>query len=137
MSYYEKYELVSRSPDVNIIHGYSKLCVTFPASTVDLVTAGAAALQSELDTEKGKVAGLNRKVRELGEENTSLTKSNNKKDEDPADALRTITGLNVKAEAGKKALADLNTSRARCRELEADMKDLKKRMKDAKALLDS
>ncbi|KAE8211737.1 hypothetical protein CF327_g4533 [Tilletia walkeri] len=108
-----------------------------PASTVDIVTAGAAALQSELDGEKVKVAGLNRKVRELGAENTSLTKSINKKDEDLADALTTITGLNVKAEAGKKALADLNTCRARCRELEADLKDLKKRMKNAKALLDS
>ncbi|KAE8217435.1 hypothetical protein CF319_g8477, partial [Tilletia indica] len=108
-----------------------------PASAVNLVTAGAAALQGELDAEKGKIAGLKRKVRELGEENTSLSKSNNKKDEDLADALRPITGLNVKAEAEKKALADLNTSRARCRELEADLKDLKKRMKDAKALLDS
>ncbi|KAE8219290.1 hypothetical protein CF326_g8988 [Tilletia indica] len=110
-----------------------------PASTVDIVivTASAAALQSELDGEKGKVAGLNRKVRELGEENTSVSKSNNKKDEDLANALTTITSLNVKAEAGKKALADLNTCRARCRELEADVKDLKKRMTNAKALLDS
>ncbi|KAE8218386.1 hypothetical protein CF319_g7730 [Tilletia indica] len=108
-----------------------------PASTVDIVTAGVAALQSELDTEKGKVTGLNRKVRELGEENTSLSKSNNKKNEDLANALTTITSLNVKAEADKKALADLNTCRARCRELEADLKDFKKRMKDAKALLDS
>ncbi|KAE8236699.1 hypothetical protein A4X13_0g9057, partial [Tilletia indica] len=83
------------------------MLTTVPASTVDLVTAGAAALQSELDTEKGKVAGLNRKVRELGEENTSLSKSNNKKDGDLANALTTITSLNVKAEAGKKALADL------------------------------
>ncbi|KAE8210006.1 hypothetical protein CF319_g9448, partial [Tilletia indica] len=77
------------------------------------------------------------KVRELGEENTSLSKSNNQKDEDLANALTTITSLNVKAEAGKKALADLNTCRARCHELEADVKDLKKRMTNAKALLDS